>query len=103
VAARTGLAVLGVGVLLMTAFGGVPALVGLGLWWGGVLLIADSLVGGGLAAQFVWGIGVAVAVAVYLYTELPRVAVEGPGRLVVAILTVLVAAVTVARLRTRSQ
>jgi hypothetical protein len=86
---------LSVGVLLMTLPGGstVVRLVGLGLWWVSALLIVDALVGGGFAAQCVWGVGVAFVVGAYLNTDLPQRALEVSGQLVVALLSVGLAVV----------
>ncbi|TCC62221.1 hypothetical protein E0H73_16075 [Kribbella pittospori] len=56
--------VLGI-VVVAIADGDVAQLVGLGLWWVGVLLLVDLWLGDGLPAQFLWGLGTALAVWVY--------------------------------------
>lgn len=87
----------GVGIFLLTGVqGGTPHLIGLGGWWFGVLLIFDSLIGGGRPAQFLWGIG--VATAVWAYSEgLAQKATEGAGLLVVAVPNALIAGVVAVR------
>jgi hypothetical protein len=101
VIARVAILFLGVGVVLMTVVGdsGVH-LIGLGVWWFGVLLVIDLFLGDGLAAQFLWGIGVGAAVLAYGYDR-ARVATEGTGLLVVATLSVLLGALALLRSRRR--
>lgn len=86
---------IGIGVLLMTLVESTGIrLVGLGLWWLGALLIVDSWLGDGLPAQLLWGVWAMAAVGAYLYTDIPRWAVEGDGRPAVALGTLALAAAT---------
>lgn len=56
--------VLGIAVVAI-ADGDVVRLVGLGVWWVGVLLVVDLWLGDGLPAQILWGLGTGVAVWVF--------------------------------------
>lgn len=86
---RFGILSISLGLVLMTAASGTTAqLIGLGLWWFGVLLVVDSLLGGGRTAKFLWALGFAGAVLVYSAGWATMVT-EGYGRLVVAVLSVL--------------
>ncbi|GAB2969005.1 hypothetical protein [Saccharothrix stipae] len=96
-AVRFGALFCGVGIFLLTGVpGDTPHLIGLGIWWFGVLLIIDSLIGGGRPAQYLWGIGVPVAVWVYS-GDLAQKATVSPGRMAVAVISVLVAGIVAVR------
>jgi hypothetical protein len=88
-----GLLCVGVGFLLLTMFDDTtPHTVGLGLWWCGMILLVDVLMGReGLPAQTLWGSGFGGGVYVLLYTDLPRRLSEGAGQLVVPALSLPVA------------
>lgn len=91
---RWGIFGIAVGIFLMTATD--ARLVGLGIWWVGVLILVDSFIGDGLAVQFLWGIG--VGVAVWGFTDgWVEVAVEDRGQLVVAAISLVLALMTVVR------
>lgn len=94
-AGRFGILGISVGIFLMT--GTSSGLVGLGVWWFGVLLLLDSFLGGGLAAQFLWGFGTGVAVWGFSAGWAVS-ATEGVGQVVVAALSLLLALVTVVRM-----
>jgi hypothetical protein len=78
---------LALGELLMTVSSGTGALIGLGIWYFGVLVLLDLLIGGGFAAQILWGIGVGGAVLVAGSTELPQAAVSDSGQPVIWVAT----------------
>lgn len=94
---RFGILSISVGIFLMTVVSGTTApLIGLGVWWFGVLLLIDSFLGGGRAAQYLWGAGVGGAVWAYM-AGWAATATEGVGQLVVAALSLLLALFTVVR------
>lgn len=92
-----GTLLLSVGIFLLTGEqGGTAHLIGLGIWWVGILLVVDSLIGGGRPAQFLWGIG--AFVAVWAYSEdWAKMATEGVGLLAVAVLSALVGVILAVR------
>ena len=104
--ARVGMVFLVIGVLLIAVLpGSVVHLVGLGLWWFGVLLIADVLLGrDGLPAQFLWMAGTTAGVYAIGFhrTGLLRVATAGPGLVVVVVVTVLLGGIALRRPRRRA-
>lgn len=94
---RFGILSVSLGLVLMTAASGTTTqFIGLGLWWFGVLLLIDSLLGGGRTATFLWALGIAGAVLVYSGGWATMVT-EGFGRLVVAALSVLLVVPTLVR------
>ncbi|HEY0500943.1 MAG TPA: hypothetical protein VGD48_34725 [Kutzneria sp.] len=86
--------------LLMVAPGHLAHAVGLGVWWFGALVVIDLFIGGGLAAQILWAVGVAAAVAALQYGWVGSIA-EGVGPIVCTVLSVpfIVVAVVVTRRR----
>ncbi|WP_328604290.1 hypothetical protein OG943_30070 [Amycolatopsis sp. NBC_00345] len=82
---------LSVGELLMTTTGGTGALIGLGVWAFGALVVLDLLIGGGRRAQYLWGAGTGAAVWVSMSTELPQAAVAPAGQAVIGVVTSVLA------------
>lgn len=99
--ARIGMVFLGIGVLLVAIIpGSLAQLAGLGAWWFGVLLIADSLLGrDGLPAQLLWMAfgSVAAYLGVYRRTGLLRFAASGTGLTVLVIVTLVLATIVLLR------
>ncbi|MBO0771166.1 MAG: hypothetical protein J2P35_06900 [Actinobacteria bacterium] len=95
------MAFLVIGVLLVAVIPGSAAqLAGLGCWWFGGLLVADSLLGReGLPAQLLWMAftSVAVYLGVYRRTGLLRFATSGTGLTVLVIVTVALGAIVLLR------
>jgi hypothetical protein len=95
------MAFLVIGVLLIAVIPGPAAhLAGLGCWWFGVLLVADSLLGrDGLPAQLLWMAfgSVAAYLGVYRRTGLLRFATSGTGLTVLLIVTAALGAIVLVR------
>lgn len=82
-----------VGVLLMTGFdGSTQHSIGLGFWWFGAVLLVDVLLGNdGLPAQLLWAVGFGGGTAVFLSDGGWDWLTEGDGRLLVAVVTLVLA------------
>lgn len=100
-----GMLTVGVGVLLMTGFDGSRQhAIGFGVWWFGVLLLADWLLGrDGLPAQLLWAAGVGTGTAVLMSEGGRHWLTEEEGRLLVAAVTLVLAVVLSVALRSRAQ
>jgi multisubunit Na+/H+ antiporter MnhC subunit len=82
---------LSVGELLMTTTGGTGALIGLGVWAFGAMVVLDLLIGGGRQAQYLWAVGSAAAVWVSMSTDLPQAAIATAGQAVLGVVTSVLA------------
>lgn len=101
--ARFGILSISLGLVLMTAASGTTAqFIGLGLWWFGVLLLIDSLLGGGRTTTYLWALGIAGAVLVYSMGW-ATVVTEGFGRLAVAAVSMVLVVPTLVRSRRPSR
>jgi hypothetical protein len=94
---------LALGELLMTVSSGTGALIGLGIWYFAVLVLLDLLIGGGIAAQVLWGIGAGGAVLVAMSTDLPQAAVSDSGQPVIWVATGVMALSGLLRITPRAK